>query len=502
MYAQAAARGVAARMKPGVPTTKSGVRTRMKQKLILGITALSGAAIVAGQFAVNASTSVTKPATGADQPQVEPIGGVGGDVWVYRLGNDFANWSEGDYRAYSSATVSCNTGTAPLAWIANNNQHPVIHQAMFRLKPGQNGHIRFEQIGQSWLKHGFCALDLTECGQCQATGCTSLGINCNDPYTATRNAFQPDAGPKYDVNGTTGFFNYPPPDPSYSGLTQRRLRVLKSDVELASNAGAQYFLEGLYIHPDDSPDDDAGRAGNNASYRKAILAADGAMTAWEGNTVAKQSAIQAWVFADNLVKLKKTNIANEGSIRVAYRVYDNGNGTWDYEYAVQNLNIDRSFGAFSIPVPEGVEITNIGFHDVDYHSGEPYDGTDWAATVAGGSIRWATTPFAQNPSANALRWGTLYNFRFTANTGPVDAPGLLEYFKPGVTPNWTDTLYGPSALPVCDADVTGDGEVGFDDIVAVLNAWGACTGCSEDVNDDGDVGFDDILAILSEWGPC
>jgi uncharacterized membrane protein len=54
----------------------------------------------------------------------------------------------------------------------------------------------------------------------------------------------------------------------------------------------------------------------------------------------------------------------------------------------------------------------------------------------------------------------------------------------------------------CPADLDGDGNVGFGDLLAVLNAWGACTGCDEDLDGDGIVGFSDVTTILAAWGPC
>ena len=54
----------------------------------------------------------------------------------------------------------------------------------------------------------------------------------------------------------------------------------------------------------------------------------------------------------------------------------------------------------------------------------------------------------------------------------------------------------------CDADVTGDFFVGFDDIVTVLSDWGPCPGCAGDTDGDGNVGFQDLLAVLSGWGWC
>ena len=76
-------------------------------------------------------------------------------------------------------------------------------------------------------------------------------------------------------------------------------------------------------------------------------------------------------------------------------------------------------------------MTNTGFHDVDYHSGEPFDGTDWPVTVGATSVTWATQTYAQNQNANALRWGTLYNFRFDANVAPATSSVVIGLFRPG-----------------------------------------------------------------------
>ena len=57
----------------------------------------------------------------------------------------------------------------------------------------------------------------------------------------------------------------------------------------------------------------------------------------------------------------------------------------------------------------------------------------------------------------------------------------------------------------CPADLDGNGTVGFEDILAILAAWGECpnqAGCPEDLDDDGDVGFGDLLIVLAAWGPC
>ena len=67
------------------------------------------------------------------------------------------------------------------------------------------------------------------------------------------------------------------------------------------------------------------------------------------------------------------------------------------------MNSDPSAGSFSIPIPSGVTVTNVGFHDVDYHSGEPWDGTDWSVSLGGGTVAWSTLDtFANNEFENAL----------------------------------------------------------------------------------------------------
>ncbi len=86
---------------------------------------------------------------------------VGPDVSVALI-YDIRRWSRvGDITSYSIATTSCNMGDAALLWVANTSQHPVIAQNMYRLKSG-----RFEQIGMSWLKHGFASTNESACALC------------------------------------------------------------------------------------------------------------------------------------------------------------------------------------------------------------------------------------------------------------------------------------------------------------------------------------------------
>ena len=218
----------------------------MRNTFILSVSAVSAGLILIGSMTNAADVELSQPTTNSaahgSALNAQPLGAVGPDVVVWDL-QSYTNYSaSGGYDAYSIGTVSCNVGDEPLLWLSNNNQHPVIGQSMYRLAPGPNGHPRMEMIGQSWLKHGFCALSQSECGPCQATSCSTLGVNCSDPYTASRNGSQSTLGPKFEVNATTGVYPYPPANPVYSGSTARRLRVPQSMVTNVPS-GSTFFVE-------------------------------------------------------------------------------------------------------------------------------------------------------------------------------------------------------------------------------------------------------------------
>jgi hypothetical protein len=483
----------------------------MHSRTVLGVAACTGAIIVLGQIDVSAflgglgQGSESPPL--ASESSFQPVGLHGPDVIVGDLPATHRWATDSTETAYSIATTSCNVGDVNLQWMQSpDNRHPVIGQNLFRRSADGR---RFEQIGQSWLKHAFCALqqDLTGCGNCANTpGCLQhLEPGCSDPYTAMRNGSQTGLGPKWQVNASTGVFPVPwAQGEGTSGSFNRRLRVKNVDIDPALNPGARYFMEGQYVTQDDAA---WGNLHNNATYREVTVDPVDFDLSLGGIINRQKAAIQAWRSVPG-VNVVFTEVPEEGAFYVGYGAFDNGDGTWDYEYAVQNLNSDRSAKAFSVPVGDGLDITNVGFHDVDYHSGDGmggvnFDGNDWTWEIAGGYITWRTDEYDANEAANALRWGTLYNFRFTSMQAPVVTEGRLDLFKPGTPTFVTSALKAPQAAPApCDGDVSGDGEVGFDDLTSVLSAWGACGVCPEDVDQDGNVGFPDLLAVLSGWGDC
>jgi hypothetical protein len=365
-----------------------------------------------------------------------------------------ANYSSaGGIEALSLGTTSCNVGDVWLNWIASTNQHPVIGGTLYKYK-FENGYGRFEQIGQSWLKHGFFALsEGLCCSGCIATDGSHLGVHCSDPYTAGRNGGQSNLGPKWQVNASTGVFTYPPANPSWSGTTARRLQVAITDLETSNGSTIRYFGEAQYVTPDDAA---AGRKNNNASFREINVSGSGA--AWTfnfggtfGTTQRQKSAIRAWKMLDPAVSEVGVNVSGDGLYILAWKVTDLGNSTWHYEYALYNMNGHRSGQAFSVPMDDSLPANNVGFHDVEYRNGDGinsvnYSNVDWTSTKANGVLRWETQTFAQNQNANALRWGTTYNFRFDSNVPPMDGNVTMTFFRPGGAGDPTEIAF-PAQVP-------------------------------------------------------
>ena len=384
---------------------------------------------------------------GADAPTLV----AGPDVIVGVLPEMAQYGSNGSFVGLGIGTTSCNNGDQPLHWFAlPNTDHPVIPQNFYRMSGGVNNSDRFEQVGQSWLKHAFAALEGNDCNfGCHTSGCTTgsnLCSGCSDPYGSSLNASQTGIGSRAWVNPFTGSF--PSGANNHTGHnhtgTSHRITVATSDLNPAQNAGAAYFAEAQYVTPHEYTwcQSNPGECNmfNNASYRQ--FSVNGGPTNFNfspvGSTIQMQPAIMAWTGAT--VSQVEPDPGNDGIWFMGYKVTNPSAGVWHYEYALYNENLDRAIQSFSVPLIPGVNISNIGFHAPPQEPGWPNDGTfnnqgysstPWSVTQASGSITWNTETFAQNQNANAIRWGTLYNFRFDADQPPQNANATVDFFKTG-----------------------------------------------------------------------
>src|SRR6059036_3915567 len=128
----------------------------------------------------------------------------------------------GNFVGLGVGTVSCNNGDQPIDWhpLPNTN-HPVIPQNLYRMSGGADHTERFEQIGQSWMKHAFFALEEFICGTCNTnppciTG-DQLCPGCADTYVASLNYNQFGIGSRAWVNPFSGSFPSNPDPNNHAG---------------------------------------------------------------------------------------------------------------------------------------------------------------------------------------------------------------------------------------------------------------------------------------------
>ncbi|TWT45165.1 hypothetical protein RAS1_15870 [Phycisphaerae bacterium RAS1] len=405
--------------------------------------------------------------------------------------------------SYSHGWTGCNVGSVPLQWIDGTPNHPVIGGNIYRLRNG-----RIEQLGQSWLKWEFCCLEGGVCGACSpycGACCDHLGVGCSSPSTADRCGSQSLLGPRWIINPSTGVFTQNHPHPG-SGTLDGRIVVRNDDLNPALNSGALFFGELLTLSPDDAA---AGNGENNMSYKRLNVGAftgGGYALGFTGLIARTLPAIYAWQAHGGGLNVPDPNVViqtidvTDGRLVLGYKAALAGNGLFHYEFALLNVNSDASVGSFSIPAGDAADVllADIGFKDVDYGGdGMPYDLSDWPNNAgADGLLTWATTPFPVNPNANALRFGTMYNFRFDARTSPVDRLITIGRFKTG------DSITVPGKGPAPLGDMNCDGVLDILDInaftlaladpAAYAAAYPGCAATNGDMNADGQT---DILDI-------
>ncbi|MEK6676281.1 MAG: proprotein convertase P-domain-containing protein [Planctomycetota bacterium] len=372
---------------------------------------------------------------------------MGPDVIVGEINNvgDYARL--GDTAALSMATTACNAGNEPISWDPlPSNQHPVIAQNMYRLLDG-----RLVQVGQSWVKHGFAALQGTTCYDDCIPAAPALGAHCSDPYSAGQNQ-GPNLGPRFEINPATGFFSGTTAN-SHAGHSHTNishgLQVKHADL---GNSGARYFVDVQYLAADDAF---VGNGNNNASYREVSVSGTSAdwVFANVGGTVRQQPALFAWTGATRTIL---DRWPDDGRLMVTHQVTSLPGGLYRYDYAVYNMNNERGVRSFSIPIGNS-DISNIGFHAVLSHD-EGFSNAPWTNQIANGRITWSTESYQDNPSANAVRWGTTYNFWFETNVNGVPSSATLERFKPGSGSVFAVALVRAPVVGDCNNNGTPDDE--------------------------------------------
>jgi hypothetical protein len=423
----------------------------------------SDAGAIVGKISVGAAMQpieIDQLVNGEPKSAVLPAVGTvpGPDVIVGDL-IDFAQMENGEVNGrvgLALGTDACNKGTVDVDWLAlPSNDHPFIPQNLYRMSGGATNTDRFEQIGQSWGKHAFAAASADDCGfGCNGVNGTHLGSGCSDAYGAGLNGSQTQIGSRAWVNPFTG--NFPSGNPpgganDHTGhvhdVTSHRILVNVDDLNTSLNIGATYFTEANYIVPHEGTwcqaHPDQCNQYNNASYRQCSVIGINQPFSFNfvGNTFQEHPAIMAWTGA-TLSGPIQPDPGNDGIFFVGYKVTGPNAGVYHYEYAIYNQNLDRAIQSFEVVYPlfPPIVLNNVGFHAPPQHPPFAHDGTQgdggyssdpWVFTTSFTSATWNCETLAQNPNANAVRFATLYNFRFDSTAPPAETTANIGFFKTG-----------------------------------------------------------------------
>lgn len=363
---------------------------------------------------------------------------MGGISWIGRTGT-YPNGNN----ALTLYTTSCNVGDQPINWNPPmNTTHPAIIMNLYREYNG-----RFEQIGWSWVKHGFYATNVDGCGSCSHSGGYQLWPACSDTYGGGNNDDQYYLGGRDEWNALTGvwtcqnswFSNYMNDCTrrnTGSGLSVTDHRLSARDADLGID-GAQYFYEARYITQNENA-----TIYNNIGSRSCTMHWTGSSWSFQTTDGAEVvgPAINRWGDVRNIAQPQ-----SDGDVIVAVKTTDLGNGMYHYEYALYNSSLDQQVREFAVPVPGGANVQNIEFRDIDQ------DGANqWSPVRANGMLTWTSPVYGSN-NANPLKYSSIFNFRFDCNVPPGTNTGTLTEFKP----SGLGTLTVATVAPINLSPATG-----------------------------------------------
>lgn len=322
------------------------------------------------------------------------------------------------------STTSCNVGTVDVPWHRPMNpDHPFISFLLVR-----TSNDRIEQVSnRSYVKHGFYALSSSQCDICQngsPTG-TWLGVGCSDTYSVSSNSNNSYLGPADEINPWSGEWDpicshfdkgQPPVSPPYDcdGIKEsinppdapgNRVRV--KDGEFLQSG--TFYYQSYYVVLREGED----KRDNNWGSRRFIPSWSG--TKWNitipsSNPKVDGSVLQRWTGS---TLTSATNGSDDGRILLAVKTFDLGNGTWRYEYAMQNRDNHRGVGSFEIPVCPNATVSQEYFGDIDSNAGN-----DWSITRTSTSLVFDT-------ASNPLKWNSIFNFSFVADVAPDTGATLM-----------------------------------------------------------------------------
>lgn len=435
----------------------------------------------------------------------------------------------GTILGFSSGSVTCNRGDAQMVVSVTTTVRPLVAMNMYRFT--DNGsYSRLVQLGQGWAKWVAVPGGGTNasCGPaCGGNGAGTMGPSCADVYSSGFNS-PGSMCPRSRINATLGTLTGARGGGTDEANINTRVQVLASDLN-NQPAGTRFFFETVDALPDDAQFVRASQtvavnAMNNATSQELSIANASAVPTMLATATVGLPAIARWAQLDPDVTIATADHDDtpnpspsfpgsfiRSRFYVAAAASPLPGGFWRYEIVVFNLNSDRSCGGLSIPLPAGASFGDAFLRHPPVHSGEAISNTPWSWSRNGNLLTVSTDPYSRDPNANAIRWGTMYNFGFTTNATPATGPATLALFKPGSLASiQASGLPLPGALP-CPADADGDAAVDANDLVLYLDRFEAGSPLADLSNNgsggpgspDGGVDINDLIYYLIRYeGGC
>jgi hypothetical protein len=221
------------------------------------------------------------------------------------------------------------------------------------------------------------------------------------------------------------------------GPLEHRLRVLDDELD---DADATYYYEGYYVVAGDQ------NRYNNVAWRTCSPSWTG--SAWNVATTGGRvegPIINNW--GDSRITLAASG---DGDIIVGVDVTPLGGDVHHYEYAIYNLDSHREVRSLAMDAGASANVRNFAFHDVDHDANN-----DWSIVYAAGVLTFSTETFAQNPNANSIKYGSLFNFAFDADGPPQLSQKRIGLFRTGSPSLLSGFLTGPPIGPLFDCNMNG-----------------------------------------------
>ena len=161
------------------------------------------------------------------------------------------------------------------------------------------------------------------------------------------------------------------------------------------------------------------------------------------------------------------------------------NGILAEQYSTDStmINCDAAPGSFSNDTPDFYD-SNLPYAIMSAYGNPAQLFSDTNPACSTLTKPWNSYYKGSMPFLSGVYW--------PASVEPISTFNPSDYLTPTMK----------TTHSVCTGDVDNSGEVNSVDLLAVIAAWGSCSGCTEDFDGNNMVDVHDLLTAINAWGEC